>query len=450
MINPFYLKHINKQLVMAKNRINFRHIFTLVFVFSGLTIFSQAPQAIRVIVAPDHADWTYQTNEKVKFTVTVLKNGNPLPNAKIYYEIGPEKMPNTKADSLLLVNGKIEIDDGTLKVPGFLRCTVNALVDGFKYKNLATAGFNPNDIEPTVILPTDFDKFWDNAKKDLAKVPIDARMRLLPERCTGNVNVYEVNLGNINNSRFFGIVCIPKKEGKYPALFIPPGAGVRPYYGEVNLAEKGIITFTVGIHGIPVTMDESVYSNLREGALKGYQAYNLDNKDNFYYKRVYMGCIRSIDFLTSLPQHDGLNIGVAGGSQGGALTIVTAALDSRVKVLAARYPAMADLTGFLNGRAGGWPLFFYPPNGVVNNVKDKVETIGYYDVVNFAKQLKVEGLYTWGFNDEVVPPTSMYAAYNCITSPKRLILNLEAGHADFFETNTQMNNWLLEKLKGKN
>jgi cephalosporin-C deacetylase-like acetyl esterase len=111
---------------------------------------------------------------------------------------------------------------------------------------------------------------------------------------------------------------------------------------------------------------------------------------------------------------------------------------------------MADLTGFLNGRAGGWPLFFYPPNGVVNNVKDKVETIGYYDVVNFAKQLKVEGLYTWGFNDEVVPPTSMYAAYNCITSPKRLILNLEAGHADFFETNTQMNNWLLEKLKGKN
>jgi len=188
---------------MTKKRLKLFTVVTLVFVFSGLTIFSQVPQAIKVIVAPDHTNWTYQTNEKVKFTVTVLKNGNPLPNAKIYYEIGSEKMLNTKADSLVLVNGKIEIDGGTLKVPGFLRCTVNALVDGYKYKNLATAGFNSNDIEPTVTLPIDFDKFWDNAKKDLIKVPVDARMRLLPERCTGNVNVYEVDLGNIINSRFY-------------------------------------------------------------------------------------------------------------------------------------------------------------------------------------------------------------------------------------------------------
>ena len=427
----------------------YKQLSLLILLFTGVISFAQVPQAIKVIVAPDHTDWTYQTNEKVKFTVTVLKNGNPLPNAKIYYQIGPEKMPDTKADSIVLVNGKIEIDGGTLKVPGFLRCTVNALVDGYKYKNLATAGFNPNDIKPTVTVPADFDKFWDNAKKELAKVPMDARMRLLPERCTGNVNVYEVNLGNINNSRWYGILCTPKKEGKYPALFIPPGAGVRPYYGEVGMAERGIITFQVGIHGIPVTMDESVYSNLREGALKGYQGYNLDNKDNFYYKRVYMGCIRSIDFLASLPQYDGVNMGVTGGSQGGALTIVTTALDSRVKVLAAHYPAMADMTGFLNGRAGGWPLFFYPGYGVVNNVKDKAETIGYYDVVNFAKQLKVEGLYTWGFNDEVVPPTSMYSAYNSISAPKQLVLNLETGHYDIPETNSKMYDWLFNKLKAK-
>jgi cephalosporin-C deacetylase-like acetyl esterase len=274
-------------------------------------------------------------------------------------------------------------------------------------------------------------------------------MRLLPERCTGLVNVYEVNLGNINNSRFYGIVCIPKKEGKYPAVFIPPGAGVRPYYGEIALAERGIITFQVGIHGIPVTMDETVYANLREGALKGYQLFNLDDKNNYYYKRVYLGCVRSIDFLVSLPQYDGENLGVTGGSQGGALTIVTAALDSRVKVLAAHYPALADLTGFLYNRAGGWPLIFYYKYGNNINVKDKTETIGYYDVVNFAKSLTVEGLYTWGFNDEIVPPTSMYAAYNSITAPKNLILNLEAGHFDFPETNSKMADWLVGKLKRK-
>jgi cephalosporin-C deacetylase-like acetyl esterase len=416
---------------------------------SPLISFSQAPQAVKIIVAPNHINWVYKPGEKAIFTVTVLKNGNILNNVSVFYEIGPEKMPDTKADSVLLTNGKFEIDGGTLNVPGFLRCTITANIDGFQYRGLATAGFNPLDIKPTVTLPADFDKFWNDAKKELAKVPIDARMRLLPERCTGLVNVYEVNLGNINNSRFYGIVCIPKKEGKYPAVFIPPGAGVRPYYGEIALAERGIITFQVGIHGIPVTMDETVYANLREGALKGYQLFNLDDKNNYYYKRVYLGCVRSIDFLVSLPQYDGENLGVTGGSQGGALTIVTAALDSRVKVLAAHYPALADLTGFLYNRAGGWPLIFYYKYGNNINVKDKTETIGYYDVVNFAKSLTVEGLYTWGFNDEIVPPTSMYAAYNSITAPKNLILNLEAGHFDFPETNSKMADWLVGKLKRK-
>ena len=422
-------------------------LFFIVFTYtSGV---AQVPLAVKIIVAPDHADWIYKLNEKVKFSITVIKNGNPLQNVHIAYEIGPEKMPNTKADSLTLKDGKLKLDGGTLKMPGFLRCIVTADVDGFKYRNLATAGFNPSEIKPTVTLPNDFDKYWNNAKAELAKVPIDARMRLLPERCTGNVNVYEVNLGNINNSRLYGIVCIPKKEGKYPAIMEPPGAGVRAYYGDVALAERGVITFTIGIHGIPVTMPDEVYKNLADGALKGYPGFFLDDKNNYYYKRVYLGCVRANDFLVSLPQYDGENLGVTGGSQGGALTIVTAALDNRVKKIAAYYPALADLTGYLNNRAGGWPGFFYYKYSPMTNAKDKVETIGYYDVVNFARQLKVEGSYAWGYNDEVVPPTSMYSAYNSITAPKTLILNLETGHFVYPETTIKMNDWLLEKLKQK-
>ncbi len=412
-------------------------------------VFAQVPQAVKIIVAPDHIDWTYRPGEKVKFSVTIIKNGNPLPNAKIVYEVGMEKMPATKSDSATLANGKIEIDGGTIKTPGFLRCIVTTVVDGFKYRNLATAGFNPSDITPTITLPNDFNLFWDKAKNELAKLPVDARMRLLPERCTGNVNVYEVNLQNINNSRFYGIVCIPKKEGKYPAVLIVPGAGVRPYYGEVALAERGVITFTVGIHGIPVTMDENVYASLRVGALKDYNSFNLDEKDRYYYKRVYLGCVRANDFISSLPEYDGENLAVMGGSQGGALSIVTASLDSRVKFLAAYYPALCDLTGFLNNRAGGWPLFFANKSIPTMNIKDKVETLGYFDVVNFSKSLKTEGLYSWGFNDETCPPTSMYAAYNSIKAIKKLILTLETGHSSYPETNSKVNDWLIEKLRAK-
>jgi len=433
-----------------KHKITFS-LFFILFIFSCWSLYSQpTEQRVKVIVAPDHSDWTYKVNEKVKFTISVIQDGNPLKNVKIRYETGPEKMDPQKKETATLINGTISIEGGTLTSPGFLRCTAIAEVGGKEYKGLATAGFDPLTIKPTVDNPADFKTFWEQAKTELATIPIDAKMTLLPDRCTENVNVYHVNLQNFRlGARLYGILCVPKKEGKYPALLKVPGAGVRGYAGDVATAEKGIITFEIGIHGIPVTMEPSVYTDIVAGPLNQYFNINLDNRDRYYYKRVYLGCVRANDFLVSLAQYDGINLGVTGGSQGGALSIVTAGLDTRVKYLAAFYPALSDVTGYLHGRAGGWPHLFDKNNLSFNNKKEKIETCGYYDVVNFARQVKVPGLYSWGFNDETCPPTSMYASYNVIAAPKELFLALETGHWTYAEQRDKFNSWLLEKLNGK-
>ena len=423
----------------------------LVIVFSSYVNFGQpVEQFVKIVMGPDHNNWTYHPGEKARFSGTVVKDGNALKNVKIFYEVGPEKMDAVKKDSMNLPDGKFVIDGGTMTTAGFLRCIVIAEVSGKRYRGLATVGFDPEKITPAAENPAEFAKFWDQAKADLSKIPIDARMVLLPERCTENVNVYHVSLQNFRpGSRLYGILCVPKKEGKYPALLKVPGAGIRPYNGDIAMAEKGIITFEIGIHGIPVNLPLDVYNNLSAGALNGYQNVNLDDRDRYYYKRVYLGCVRANDFIVNLPQFDGTNLAVTGGSQGGALSIITAALDSRVKSLGAFYPALSDLTGYLKGRAGGWPHLFDKNNLSFNNKKEKIETSQYYDVVNFARLLNVPGMYSWGFNDEVCPPTSMYAAYNVITAPKSLYLSLETGHWTYPEQNEVMNNWLLTQLQKK-
>lgn len=409
-----------------------------------------AEQLIKVVVAPDHTDWTYKPGEKVKFTISIFQSGNLLKSAIIKYEVGPEKMEATKKDSLTISNGSLSIDGGTMKTPGFLRCIAYAIVNGKSYRGLATAAFSPMQVQPVIENPADFSSYWNTAKAELATVPLDARMTLMPERCTENVNVYHVNLQNYKvGTRLYGILCVPKKEGKYPALLQVPGAGVRAYSGDIANAEKGIITFQIGIHGVPVNMDPSVYNSLASGALAGYWNINLDDKDRYYYKRVYLGCVRANDFITSLPQYDGKNLGVTGGSQGGALSIVTAALDTRVKYLAAFYPALCDLTGYLKGRAGGWPHLFEKSNLAFNNTKDKINTAGYYDVVNFARQLTVPGMYSMGFNDEVCPPTSMFAAYDVITAPKELYIVPETGHWTYPEQGEKLNEWMVKQLKSE-
>lgn len=403
---------------------------------------------VKIIVTPDHADWLYKLGEPVKFNIAVYRSNVLLKAAKLRYELGPEKMEPTKKETVTLKDGTLALDGGTMRTAGFLRCLAIVDVDGKEYRGLTTVGFEPQTIKPTVENPADFREFWDKAKADLAKVPMDARMTLLPERCTELTNVYQLNLQNINNSRFYGILCVPKKEGKYPAILRVPGAGVRPYGGMIADADKGFITLEVGIHGVPVTMEASVYDNLSRGPLNGYQAFNLDDRDRYYYKRVYLGCVRAVDFLTSLPQYDGQNLAVTGGSQGGALSIVTAGLDARVKWLGAYYPALCDVTGYLNGRAGGWPHLFAGDNLAFNNKPDRIKTTGYYDVVNFARLVNVPGYYSWGFNDETCPPTSMYAAYNVIPGQKRLELALDTGHWTYPEQTEKMTTWLLAQLKG--
>ncbi len=404
-----------------------------------------ATSLVKVIVSCDHKDWTYKVNEEARFSVQVLKYGNLMDNVVIDYEAGPEMIPDRKKEGVILKNGKTEFT-GTMKAPGFYRLRVWAVVDGRRYEGIATAAFDPGKIEPTVKNPSDFETFWNNAITEARKINLDPRITLMPERCTSDANVYQISFQNeVPGSRIYGILAIPKKPGKYPAILRVPGAGIRPYNGDSKTAGLGFITLEIGIHGIPVNLDPQVYDNLMNGALSSYWSIKMNDRDKFYYKRVYLGCVRAVDFIFSLPEFNGSDIAVTGGSQGGALTIVTAGLDKRIKYMAGLFPAMCDHTGYLYKRAGGWPHYFRdaePKPG-------EVETLGYYDVVNFARRVSAPGLYTWGYNDITCPPTSMYSAYNVITAPKELLIFQETGHWTFPEETEEVNKWLIKQLQGQ-
>jgi len=414
----------------------------LLIVISLNAISQPASSLIKVIVAPDHKDWIYKVNEVARFTVQVIKYGNLLDNVTIDYEMGPEMLPDVKKEGVLLKNGTAEFS-GTMKVPGFYRIRVWAADDGKKFEGLATAAFEPEKIQPTVKDPADFDTFWSNAIAEARKTELDPRMTLMPERCTSLANVYHISFQNEAwGSRIYGILSMPKKPGKYPASLRVPGAGIRPYSGDPKTAASGVITLEIGIHGIPVNLDNQVYENLMNGGLSSYWTIRMNNRDAFYYKRVYLGCVRAVDFIFTLPEFNGTDIAVIGGSQGGALSIVTAGLDNRIKYLVSFYPALCDFSGYLNKRAGGWPHYFRetePKPG-------EVETLAYYDVVSFARRVKIPGYYTWGFNDITCPPTSMYSAYNVITAPRELHLYQETGHWTFPEQSEAAANWLLKKV----
>jgi len=426
---------------IIKKRRNFILTFVITSFFVVTLVAQPKRELVNIVVSPNHADWKYNIGEKAIFTIKVYKN-NVLLDAEIKYTIGPERMTIVDEGILKLKGGSTVVKAASLKKPGFLRCFADVEIDGKTYSNYSTVAYEVDKIEPTTSLPDDFIEFWDKGKQELAEIPIEPVFKLLPDQCTDKVDVYEVSINNIYG-KIYGILCKPKKEGKFPAILHVPGAGVRPHNGDIASATKGYITLRIGIHGISVTLDPQVYKDLKYGALKNYYFTNLDNKDNYYYKRVYLGCIRAVDLIYSLDEFDGNNIAVTGGSQGGALSIITAGLDSRISYLAASFPALSDLTGYLENRAGGWPHMFQTKESQLDN---HIETSKYFDVVNFARFVKVPGWYTWGFNDYTCPPTSTYSTYNIIKAEKELHLFQDTGHWSYPEQNELRFKWLYNKL----
>lgn len=412
---------------------------------------SQRVAAVQVRVIPDHLDWTYALGQRVRFRISVTADNEPIEGVTVSYVISSGTIPGSLATALVPSQGLV-VDSSGLDQPGFLRCVATCEVAGQSYRGLASAAFAPTRIQPTQANPEDFDFFWSAAKAELASVPLAAIVTLVPDACTSAVNVYQVSFRTVCPSwvsvpaRVYGILCEPKAPGRYPAVLELPGAGVRSYAGDKDLAARGMITLQIGIHNIPVDLPHEIYDCLGASALRTYWYYDLDDPHEYYYRRVYLGCLRAADFLATRPHWNGKDLIATGGSQGGQLAIVTAALDPRVSGVAAMYPAYCDVTGDLHGRPGGFPWPFrpdpltgkLPPRATPANIA----TTAYYDTVNFARRIKVPTFFLIGFNDEVAPPISTFCAYNVVSAPKRIAVALELGHASLAEASAAMINWI--------
>lgn len=405
------------------------------------------------VTEPDHPDWIYRTGEKAKIKISLFKYGIPQDGITVNYETGSELMPSDKTGSITLKNGKAEINIGTLDKPGFRDCIFSVMINGRKYSHHVKVGFSPDKIKPYTEMPDGFMDFWKNNIKEASEFPLKYTKEKAEEYCTEKIDCYLIKL-QLNNrgQAVYGYLFYPKnaKPGSCPVVLSPPGAGIKTIKEPLRhkyYAEEGFIRLEFEIHGLNPTMSEEQFkeiSNAFNGKENGYLTNGLDNKDNYYMKRVYLSCLRCIDLLTSLPEWDGKNVIVQGGSQGGALAMITAGLDKRVTACVVNHPALSDMAGYMAGRAGGYPHFFRTKG---MDTKEKLETMSYYDVVNFARLIKADTFMTWGFNDNTCPPTTSYAVYNTLECNKEALITPINEHWTSEETERGHLEWIKKHLK---
>lgn len=399
------------------------YIFVLLFLPVNSTVAENYPYRSDVlwVAVPSHSSWLYETNEQASVEVEFYHYGVPQ-NAVVDYEIAPDLMPAIKKGKVRLKNGRAVIKLGTMNTPGFLDCRMKTMCGGYEYKHHVKVGFSPDKLMPYTKDPSDFDSFWNQTLSEVRLQPLSYTCEKVAEYSSNTVDCYLIKLQvDKEGHSVYGYLTKPKKQGKYPVVLCPPGAGIKTIkepLRHIYYAQNGFVRLEIEIHGLDPRMSNEKFNELSKAFNNhenGYLQYCLDSRDDYYMRHVYAACVRAIDLLTALPEWDCKNVIVQGGSQGGALTLVTAGLDKRVTLAVVNHPALSDMAGSLVNRADGYP-HFSRMNGMLT--QDKLNTMQYYDVCNFARRISCPVYMTWGYNDDVCPPTTSYIVWNLLKGVK--------------------------------
>ena len=406
------------------------------------------------VTVPDHADWLYQVGEQASVEVQFYLYGIPR-DGQVEWSVGTDLLESDTRGTVQLKGGRAVIKMGTARKPCFRDLRLRMKLDGRVYEHHVKVGFSADRIRPFTQEPNDFWPYWQQSLEEAKSFPLTYSKEWVAEMSSDRVDCYRIKLQlDRQHHAFYTYLLMPKgaTPGSCPVVLTPPGAGVKPIRDATTrrfYPENGFIRMAIEIHGLNPTLSEDVFAEIRaafDGRDNAYLRQGLENRDHYYMRHVYLGLVRCIDLLVSLPEWDGRNVIVQGGSQGGALALVAAALDKRITHCVANHPALSDMGAGSAGLTSGYP-HFTPESGAYG--PDCLKTLAYYDVVSFARHIEAQTYLTWGYNDNVCPPTTSYAVWNTLSCPKESLITPINEHWTSDATDRQQMEWMKSHLLAK-
>ena len=268
--------------------------------------------------------------------------------------------------------------------------------------------------------PGDFDAFWRRRRARLAKVPLEAEKREVASS-DGRVRIYAVSIRCAGAHPSTGWLTVPSTPGKYPILVSFHGYGhTYPDRGHVVqpiVGDGKTICYAFSPHGYELGREPEYYGEFFRSICSGGCTFGFDSKSNAdpetcYFSGFTYRLIRALEWLKTLPEWNGRDLRVSGGSMGGLQSLWAVGLDPAVSEASISIPWNCDMGGrdSLKRLVESWAIRETP-------------ALRYYDPVNLVKRAnpacRVE-ITRAGLGDFHCPPSGVAVLYNNLPCRKRI------------------------------
>lgn len=282
--------------------------------------------------------------------------------------------------------------------------------------------------------PDDFDEYWEEALCEMRS--LDAQVALEPaEFQVPGAECFDLWFTGVRGARIHAKYLRPAQvTTPHPAVVMFHGysGSSGDWHDKLSYVAMGYSIVAMDCRGQAGKSEDR--GGVTGNTLHGHIIRGLDDDPrNLLFRHIYLDTAQLAGIAIDLPEVDADRVCAIGGSQGGGLTLACASLEPRIRKAIPSFPFLCDylrvwemdLAKAAYDELRTFMRMFDPTHAREEEIFTR---LGYIDCQYLAPRIRAEVLMGTGLMDTVCPPSTQFAAFNKITSPKEVVIYPDFGH----------------------
>ena len=281
----------------------------------------------------------------------------------------------------------------------------------------------------------DFTAYWEEGLREMLGGNFSYSV-LRKDTSLKGIEVYDLYFKGVKNERIHCELLKPERiSAPIPGILMFHGytSNIDSIYSKVPYPYNDIAVLAMDVPGQGGTSEDNytadgptIYGQMIRGVAD-------PDKKKLFFRNVYLNAVKASLIFSSLDFIDEKRLGATGKSQGGALSIVTAALNRNMKAIAPIYPFLGDFRVLFERNLYGdiyteFRSWFRKYDTLHEREDEFFERLSYIDVQNFAGSVKADTLMITALEDKTCPPITQFAIYNKLKCRKDLKVYCDYDH----------------------